>query len=167
MHQNVHMAKTKISALIHACNDALHLGRVLDSLRPCDEVVVVDHGSSDDTVKIARQHGARVVQGVNGVDRGTYAQDPKNDWLLCISPDEAVAEELEASLFEWCEEEHSGSQMGFNVAIREQQDDGWKFLPAQMRLANRRQINWTGDLPPENPQAPSLQGHILRIKREA
>jgi hypothetical protein len=32
-----------------------------------------------------------------------------------------------------------------------------------MRLANRKQINWTGDLPPTNPKLPSLPGHILRI----
>lgn len=158
------MSKTKISALIHTSNDALHLGRALDSLRPCDEVVVVDHGSTDDTVKVAREHGARVVQGVNGVDHGAYAQDASNDWLLCLSPLESLAEELEASLFEWREEEHASNVMGFNVSIREQNGEGWNFLQPEMRLANRKQINWTGDLPPLNPNAPSLQGHILRIK---
>jgi glycosyltransferase involved in cell wall biosynthesis len=158
------MPKTKISALIHTSNDALHLGRALDSLRPCDEVVVVDHGSTDDTVKVAREHGARIVQGVNGVDHGAYAQDASNDWLLCLSPLESLAEELEASLFEWREEEHANNVMGFNVGIREQNGEGWNFLQPEMRLANRKQINWTGDLPPANPNAPSLQGHILRIK---
>jgi hypothetical protein len=53
--------------------------------------------------------------------------------------------------------------MGFNVAIREQNGAGWKSMPPEMRLVNRKQINWTGDLPPENPQAPALAGHILRI----
>src|SRR5689334_21831075 len=158
------MAKTKLSALIHTCNDALHLGRALDSLRPCDEVIVVDHGSTDDTIKVAREHGARVIQGVNGVDHGAYAQDAHNDWLLCLSPRESLAEELEASIFEWREEEHASNVMGFNIGVREQNGEGWKFLSPEMRMANRKQINWTGDLPPENPNAPSLQGHLLRIK---
>jgi len=32
-----------------------------------------------------------------------------------------------------------------------------------MRLVNRKQINWTGDLPPTAPNAIPLAGHILRI----
>jgi hypothetical protein len=49
------------------------------------------------------------------------------------------------------------------MAIREQNGHGWKFLPAEMRLVNRRQVNWIGDLPPKDPNAPSLQGQIVRI----
>ncbi len=157
------MAKTKITALIHACDNERSLGRALDSLRPCDEVIVVDHSSRDETVKIAREHGARVISGVPGVDRGAYAQDARNLWILCLLPQEALDEELEASLCEWIEEEHAEAQMGFNVAIREQNGAGWKPLQPEMRLANRKQINWTGDLPPVNPNAPKLVGDILRI----
>ena len=157
------MAKTKISALIHACDNERSLGRALDSLRPCDEVIVVDHGSQDETGKIAREHGAKVIAGVPGVDHGAYIQNAGNSWILCLLPHEALAEELEASLIEWGETEHDGGEVGFNVAIREQNGAGWKLLPPEMRLANREQINWTGDLPPENPNAPTLEGHILRI----
>ncbi len=157
------MPKTKISALIHAYDNERSLGRTLDSLRPCDEVIVVDHNSNDDTAKIAREHGARVITGVPGVDRGAYSQDARNQWILCLLPQEALAEELEASLFEWSEAEHEEAQMGFNMAIREQNGAGWKSLLPEMRLANRQQINWTGDLPPSNPNAPALAGHILRI----
>jgi len=107
------MPKTKISALIHAYDNERSLGRTLDSLRPCDEVIVVDHNSNDDTAKIAREHGARVITGVPGVDRGAYSQDARNQWILCLLPQEALAEELEASLFEWSEAEHEEAQMGF------------------------------------------------------
>ncbi len=157
------MPKTKITALLHTCNDSLHLGRALDSLRACDEVVVVDHGSSDDTVKVARDHGAKLVQGVSGVDHGAYVQDAGNDWILCLKPFEALAEDLETSLHEWRDNEHADNVIGFNIPIREQNGSGWKFLQPEMRLANRKQINWTGDLPPQNPNAPGLQGYILRI----
>ncbi len=149
--------------MIHVRDNACVLGRALDSLRPCDEVIVVDHGSKDETVKVAREHGSKVIHAVPGVDRGAYAQDARNQWVLCLLPQEALAEELEASLFEWSAAEQESDQMGFNIAVREQNGAGWKSLDAEMRLANRRQINWTGDLPPANPQAPALAGHILRI----
>ena len=49
-----------IAAILHTSNDARTLGRALESLRSCDELLVMDHGSSDDTRKIAREYGARV-----------------------------------------------------------------------------------------------------------
>lgn len=154
--------------MLHTFNEAAHLERCLDSLRPCDEVTVIDHGSTDDTVKIARDHGARVIQAVNGVDHGAYTQDVKNDWVLVLSPNEWVGEDLEASLLEWREGEPAAGALGYNVGIREQNGSGeWKFQEPEMRLANRKQINWTGELPPNVPNAPALQGHITRIKNSA
>jgi glycosyltransferase involved in cell wall biosynthesis len=160
------MAKTKISALIHTSDNARSLGRALDSLRWCDECIVVDHGSRDETVQVAKEHGAKVINAVPGVSNGAYAQNARNQWILCLLPHEAIAEDLEASLLEWTEAEHDPNQIGFNMAIREQNGAGWKPLDAEMRLANRKQINWIGDLPPSNPQLPSLAGDILRIPDE-
>jgi glycosyltransferase involved in cell wall biosynthesis len=160
------VAKTKISALIHTCDSARSLGRALDSLRACDECIVVDHGSRDETVKVAKEHGAKVINAVPGVCHGAYAQNARNQWILCLLPHEALAEDLEASLLEWSKAEQDSNQMGFNMAIREQNGAGWKPVDAEMRLANCKQINWTGDLPPANPQAPSLPGHILRMPEE-
>ncbi|MGB9105515.1 MAG: glycosyltransferase, partial [Terriglobales bacterium] len=91
----------KITALVHTHNDAQRIGRALESLRACDEVLVVDHASTDDTVKLAREHGAVVKEGVPGVNPGTYAIDAGHDWILCMLPTDAVSEGLEASLFEW------------------------------------------------------------------
>jgi hypothetical protein len=166
LHPTTQMAKTKISALIHTCDNARSLGRTLDSLRPCDEVIIVDHGSKDETIKVAKEHGARVINAVPGVNRGAYAQDARNPWILCLLPYEAVAEDLEASLLEWTDAEQDAAQMGFNMSIREQNGAGWKPLGPELRLANCKQINWTGDLPPSNPNAPALAGHILRIPDE-
>jgi glycosyltransferase involved in cell wall biosynthesis len=156
----------RISALLHVANDHRSLARALESLRSCDEVVVVDHGSKEETLKVAREHGARMIKGVHGVDRGAYAQDARNDWILCLLPSESIAEELEASLLEWKQSDPKEIHLGYNIAIREQNGTHWKFLPAELRLVNRRQINWTGDLPPGAPDSPALAGHLLRIPEE-
>ena len=45
-----------ITALIHTSNDALRLGRLLETLYPCDTIVVVDHRSQDKTLRLAREY---------------------------------------------------------------------------------------------------------------
>src|SRR5690242_11122498 len=104
----------KITAIIHTKNDALRIGRALDSLRACDEVLIVDHGSDDDTGKIAREHGSHVENAVPGVSHGTYLVDAKHDWILCLLPSESLSDGLEASLFEW-KEKDPGDATGFAV----------------------------------------------------
>jgi glycosyltransferase involved in cell wall biosynthesis len=169
----------KITALIHTHNDAERIGRALDSLRACDEVLVVDHASTDDTAKIARHHGATVKDDVPGVNPGVYAVDARHDWILCLLPTEAVGESLEASLFEWKEQhkdpkdeskeakpdEQAASNGGYAFAIREETAKGWRDRPPEVRLVNRKKINWPDHLPPNMPGAPQLAGEILRFHK--
>jgi glycosyltransferase involved in cell wall biosynthesis len=164
----------KISALIHTYNDAARIGRVLESLRACDEMLVVDHASTDDTVKLARDHGATVKEGVPGVNPGVYAIDAQHDWILCLLPTEAVSEGLEASLFEWKERpkekfddknEEASSHCSVAFMIREENENGWEELGAHTRLANRKRINWPGHLPLDDPNAEILPGHLLRFHK--
>ncbi len=152
----------KITALIHTCNDELRLGRTLDSLRACDQVIVVDHGSSDNTEKVARDHGAEFKKAIPGVDRGTYAVDANNDWILCLCANESLGEPLEAALFEWKEKEHPETA-GFNLPIKEENGSGWKPLTPETRLVNRKMINWTGELPPTTTVNDSLGGEVLKF----
>ena len=94
-------AMPKITAILHACNDAQRIGRALESLRAFDEILVIDYASTDDTQSIARHYGATVRQAVPGVNQGMYAADARHDWVFCLLPNESVSESLEASLFEW------------------------------------------------------------------
>ena len=153
----------KITALIHALNDSLRIGRTLDSLRSCDQVLVIDHGSTDNTEKIVRDHGATIKKGIPGVDYGTYSVDCSNDWVLCIRANEAINEELEASLFEWKSTAH-GEQLGFNIRVREELDGKWQVQDPETRLVNRCRLNWTGDLPPNTGVNDEIKGYILRFQ---
>jgi glycosyltransferase involved in cell wall biosynthesis len=66
-----------------------------------DEVIVIDSGSRDSTVDIARASGARVVfhpwQGFVHQRRFALSQ-AANDWVLSIDADEVVTEELRRSI---------------------------------------------------------------------
>jgi hypothetical protein len=151
-----------ITALIHAHADAGRLGRSLESLRPCDQVVVILHGDDEPTHKIAREHGATVKAAVEGVSSGAYLVDAANDWILCLRPDEALSEALEAALFEW--KRHGPPEvMGFSINIRQETASGWQACPPETRLVNRERINWTGEFPPNDPGAPRLGGDLLRF----
>lgn len=56
---------TTVSAVIRAFNEEAHIGRLLHGLnsqvRPPDELILVDSGSTDRTVEIARARGCRIV----------------------------------------------------------------------------------------------------------
>ncbi len=165
----------RITALIHTHNDAERIGRTLESLRACDEALVVDHASTDETVKVARQHGATLKEAVPGVNFGVYAIDAHHDWILCLLPTESLSEALEASLFEWREQngkaedpaqdKQADGPSAFSSQVREESDEGWKELGPQTRLVNRNKVNWTGELPANDPAAIELPGHILRFSK--
>ena len=165
----------KITAILHTHNDARRIGRALDSLRAIDEVLVIDHGSTDDTVKIARHHGATVKEGVPGVNPGVYAIDAHHDWIFCLQPNESFSESLEAAIFEWKQKEdepmnHAEKDKNaalvdsFSVAVREENGSGWESRPAETRLVNRKQVNWTDELPPNHDGSVALGGELLRFQ---
>jgi glycosyltransferase involved in cell wall biosynthesis len=87
-----------ISVFITALNEADRICHAIASVRDwADEIIVIDSGSSDDTVKVARSLGAGVLfhpwQGY-GQQKRFGEEQCHNDWLLNIDADEAVSPEL-------------------------------------------------------------------------
>ncbi|MGH9509774.1 MAG: hypothetical protein ACRD2M_07555, partial [Terriglobales bacterium] len=122
----------KITALLHAHNHARSIGRALESLRPCDEFVVVDHNSSDGTAQIARQYGAIVAMPEGALTSIGH------DWVLLLKPYESISESLESTLYTWKQEE-PGVQ-AFAVRIRKETAAGWELQPAEIRLVRRSSL---------------------------
>ena len=151
----------KITALLHTHNDALRLGRALDSLRPCDEVLVIDECSEDDTPKIAREHGATLKSVIPGVAPGAYAMDASHDWILCLRPNESLSDDLEAALFEWKNQDPAEGVVCYQVPVREEKQNGWLKSAPEARLVNRKLLNWVGEMPPNQECDTSLSGDLL------
>src|SRR5438552_15245491 len=89
-----------VSVIIPTLNEEKNLPRCLDHLRWADEVVIVDSGSTDDTVKIAQAYGAKVVEFKwNGLwpkkKNWALRHAPlKHEWVLIVDADEWITPEL-------------------------------------------------------------------------
>lgn len=93
----------KVSALILTYNEEINIARCLDALTWCDDIVLIDSGSTDLTLTIARQHGARILErGFDnfaaqrnfGLDHGAF----KHDWVLHLDADEEVTPAFRATI---------------------------------------------------------------------
>jgi glycosyltransferase involved in cell wall biosynthesis len=155
----------RITALLHTANDGLRLGRALETLRACEEVIIVDHDSSDATLRIAREYGAQILSGNSSTDPRNYLLSARHDWILCLESQESVTEGLEATLYEWrSTTDVDTNAAAFAVSIREETSTGWLELPTpQTRLVPRNWNHWNGRLPAGDSSAIALEGTILRF----
>lgn len=127
------------------------LGAALESVAFCDEVVVLDSGSSDDTPEIARAAGARVAHR-----DWTGFRDQKNavtslcshDWVLSIDADEVVTPAL-ATEITGIFSEGDPAAAGYSMPRltrylgREIRAAGW-YPDRAIRLYDRRRARWVG-----------------------
>jgi hypothetical protein len=152
-----------ITAILHTHNDELRIARAIESLRPCDEVLVIDHSSSDDTCLVARQFGARVIAApATETMKNSYPKEAQNDWIFCLLPTEAVSEGLEASLWEW-KLTAPAAETAFSVSISEEALGGWVQHPAEARLAHRQHARWDGWKPLTEGVPRVLDGYLTRL----
>ena len=92
--------KLPVSVIIPVRNEAKNLPRCLQALKDVGEVYVIDSQSSDDTVEIARSHGAKVVQfhyqgGWPKKRQWAINTLPlTHDWILLLDADEVLTPEL-------------------------------------------------------------------------
>jgi glycosyltransferase involved in cell wall biosynthesis len=85
----------KVSTLILTYNEAANLPACLDSLSFCDDIVVVDSESTDDTVKLAKKYGARVMSRhfdnfSNQRNFGLVHGGLRHEWVLHLDADEII-----------------------------------------------------------------------------
>lgn len=135
-------AGVRISACLIVRNEAANLDRCLASLRGVvDEIVVVDTGSDDASVEIARRHDAVIGRFAWCDDfaaaRNASLELATGDWILCIDADEELTPDCRPFLREAIVRPHFG---GFNAEIinftGDSSDDS-KYMHQAVRLFRR------------------------------
>ncbi|MCB1477694.1 MAG: glycosyltransferase family 2 protein [Rhodobiaceae bacterium] len=91
-----------ISAAIITLNEESNIGDCIESVRAlCDDIVVLDSGSSDRTREIAEEKGARVFTQSylgDGPQKNRAVELAASDWVLSIDADERATPELCAQI---------------------------------------------------------------------
>jgi hypothetical protein len=93
--------RATVCACIIARDEEQRLPAALSSVAFCDEVVVVDSGSRDRTVELARGAGARVIEHPwrgFGAQRNLALDGATSDWILEIDADERITPPLRAEI---------------------------------------------------------------------
>ena len=95
-------SRMRISVCIITFNEEANIAATLESVRGvADEVIVVDSGSTDETVAIARERGAQVfIEPWKGyaAQKNSALQKAQCEWILSLDADEQLSPELAASI---------------------------------------------------------------------
>ncbi|WP_192823242.1 glycosyltransferase family 2 protein [Rufibacter sp. LB8] len=104
----------KISAVLITLNAAQRLDATLQALSWCDEIVVVDSGSSDNTLAICAHYQCRVVHRPfdrYGNQKKFAVDQAQHDWVLSVDSDEIVTDQLRQeiqAILQQNESKHAG-----------------------------------------------------------
>ncbi len=156
----------KITATIITLNEERNIARAIESLRCADEILIVDSGSTDRTVELAQNLGARVVEaGWRGyaAQKNWAAEQASHDWILSLDADEALSEALEAEL--WNLKKSGARRDGYTMPRLARYlgrwilHSGW-YPDRKVRLYDRRKAKWVGEFVHESVVVKGRLGHL-------
>lgn len=157
----------KVSAVIITYNEEQIIEKTLAQLYWCDEIIVVDSYSTDNTVRICSTYGCKVFSrhfdGYGSQKQFAIAQ-AKNDWVLSIDADEVMTDELVQEIVNLSENdlEHAGFSFRMNMVFLNKEflygkESGRYFL----RLFNRQKGGVTSEKVHEGIQ---VTGSVKKLK---
>lgn len=168
------MNRPPVSVTIITLNEEANIGRAIRSAAWAEEVLVVDSGSVDQTVEIARSLGARVIHNPwpGYGKQKNFAQDrASHDWVLNIDADEEISAALAGeirnrlSLVSTDDPRGQSDIAAFEMARKTYYRGRWirhgGWYPNHLiRLADRRKARWSE---PYLHEAWIAQGSVGRL----
>lgn len=169
------MTTTPLSVVIITLNAGRSLAVCLESVAFADDIVVVDSGSTDETLEIAQRYHARIMHqdflGF-GKQKQFAVEQAVHDWVLCLDADERVSEAL-------CDSIHAVMSAPQQDAYRMARCNrflgrwlrhGEGYPDYKVRLFNRTRAHWSDDAVHEyvviKEEPGTLQGDLLHESEE-
>jgi len=156
-----------LSVIVITHNEAAVIARCLESVAWADEIIVLDSGSSDDTVAIARRHNAKVATAADwpgfGPQKNRALALATGDWVLALDADEWVTAELRAGIERALASENR--RVAFRMPRRSSfcghwmRHSGW-WPDYVVRLFKRGAVHFSEDLVHERPLVNGATGTL-------
>ena len=141
-----------LSAVVLTKNEEKNIATCLDTLSFCDEVIVIDDNSTDETVAIAKKKNAIVyihpLQNDFASQRNFGLEKAKGEWVVFVDADERVSGELSKEI----ELRIKNQELRENGFYVKRQDHMWGNVLKHgdsgnirlLRLARRKKGKWDG-----------------------
>lgn len=164
--------ETKISAIILTRNEEEIIKDCLESVKWTDEIVVVDNGSTDETLDIVKKYGAKIVRSPVGNSfadhRNIGAKAARGEWLLYVDADERVTPLLKSEIESVISGQLlvSGEYSAYaiprrNIRLTKELHWGGWWPDYVLRLIRKDKLKgWKGDL----HEQPEIEGEIGHLK---
>lgn len=161
------MTPQKISAAILTFNSAKHLKSVLEKLYWCDEIVILDSFSSDETINICKNYTSLIFQNKFegfGPQKKILMSKCKNNWIISIDSDELLNDELISNILKLTEadfERNDGFLINIKHVFLNKEFIGKESNAWTLRLFNKNKGNVTSNIVHESIQ---VNGDISKVK---
>lgn len=163
---------TKISAVIITFNEEQDIERTLAALDFCDEIVVVDSGSTDSTVDLCKKYNCKIAFRTfdgYGTQKQFAVAQATNSWIVAIDADEVVSPELREEIiqiFSHKEPDVSGFYIPRSlVFLGKPLRFGGEYKKLHLRLFNKAAGTFTAEPVHEHVsvsgKTKNLKNHIL------
>lgn len=157
-----------ISCVIIAKNEEKMIKGCLKTLEFCDEIVLIDNNSTDDTTKIAKKYTDKIFEiktGSFSKIRNFGCSKVTGDWLLYVDADERIGDELIKEITQTTKDPQFSAyaiprkNIMFGTWVKH---GGW-YPDYQVRLFKKNKlISWQGEL----HERPKVQGEIGTLKND-
>lgn len=159
----------KLSITLITLNSEKTLKSVLEAVYWADEIVLVDSGSTDKTLEIARQFNAKIVYRAfdgYGSQKNFATSQASNDWILSLDDDEILTPELQQEIqnLSLSTTDYNGFKIPRSlIFLGKLLKFSGEYKRLTLRLFNRKQGNWNAEYVHESVE---VNGKIGILKHQ-